>query len=86
MTWLAGVDGCQSGWFVALGEFLDDAVAGLQHRQSATLREVLEMQPSPEIICVDILDAHAALHAACRIHLGSGAAYPRESARGLKAS
>ena len=51
--WIAGVEGCRGGWAVVLVS--TDAVER-EHRVTvcANFREVLELQPSPDVIVVDI--------------------------------
>jgi len=53
LHWIAGVDGCRAGWFVALVEFGRDT-SREEHRIFTSFREVLDLEPKPTIIAVDI--------------------------------
>jgi predicted RNase H-like nuclease len=53
LPWIAGVDGCRAGWFVALVEFRG-GTSREQHRIVTSFREVLDLDPKPTIIAVDI--------------------------------
>lgn len=54
MSWLAGVDGCRAGWVVALARD-DTATLTLQQvRLCPRFDDVLALQPSPDVVAVDI--------------------------------
>ncbi len=53
MPWIAGVDGCRAGWFVALVEY-GRGTGREEHRICTSFREVLDLEPKPTIIAVDI--------------------------------
>jgi predicted RNase H-like nuclease len=53
LSWIAGVDGCPAGWFVVLVE-LGKSTSQDEHHVCASLREVLDLEPKPSIIAVDI--------------------------------
>ena len=51
MTWVAGADGCKTGWVV----ILRDVRSGrMEVRLASRIGEVLRWQATPEILCVDI--------------------------------
>jgi predicted RNase H-like nuclease len=53
LPWIAGVDGCRAGWFVVLVEF-GRGTGREVHRICTSFREVLDLEPKPTIIAVDI--------------------------------
>jgi predicted RNase H-like nuclease len=53
LSWIAGVDECPAGWFVVLVE-LGESTSQEEHHVCASLREVLDLEPKPSIIAVDI--------------------------------
>jgi predicted RNase H-like nuclease len=53
LPWIAGVDGCRAGWFVAIVEYGRGA-GREEHRIYSYFREVLDLEPKPSVIAVDI--------------------------------
>ncbi len=53
MPWIAGVDGCRAGWFVVLVEYRR-GTGREEHRICTSFREVLDLEPKPTLIAVDI--------------------------------
>jgi predicted RNase H-like nuclease len=51
LTWVAGADGCKAGWVVALR---DSASRTIEVRVASRISEVLEWDPAPRILGVDI--------------------------------
>jgi predicted RNase H-like nuclease len=82
LPWKAGVDGRRSGWFVALVKF-GRGTGREEHRIFTSFREVLDLEPKPTIIAVDIpiglLEEPSTGHRECdkeaRLRLGT----PRRS-------
>jgi predicted RNase H-like nuclease len=53
MTWIAGVDGCRSGWFVVLIEY-DGTIRQERHEFCVDFHRVLELQSGSAITAIDI--------------------------------
>ncbi len=55
-VWLAGVDGCRDGWFVALTRFAGRGITAkeLRFRLCASFAEVLALPERPAIVAVDM--------------------------------
>lgn len=51
MVWVAGADGCRSGWVVVLREVGSGEIL---LREAAELRDVLRWKPAPKILGVDV--------------------------------
>jgi predicted RNase H-like nuclease len=62
MTWIAGVDGCRSGWIVAFARAAHDDI---RVRVVATFADIFAAPEQPQLVAVDIpigLPAHIGLH------------------------
>ena len=54
MSWLAGVDGCRTGWVVALARYDTAALTLRDVRLCPRFDDVLALQPLPDVMAVDI--------------------------------
>lgn len=53
-TWVAGADGCPSGWVCALVRIAEGKPVSAQLRFTASFAQLLEMTPAPAIVAVDM--------------------------------
>lgn len=53
-SWIAGVDGFRSEWFVVLVNHAQGRVIETRHQICSSFKEVLNLTPAPKVIAIDI--------------------------------
>ncbi|NKE71857.1 DUF429 domain-containing protein [Candidatus Manganitrophus noduliformans] len=53
-SWIAGIDGFRSDWFVVLVNHAQGRVIETRHHLCASFKEVLNLTPAPKVIAIDI--------------------------------
>lgn len=53
-SWIAGVDGFESEWFVVLVKHAQGRVLETRHRVCSSFKKVLNLTPAPKVIAIDI--------------------------------
>jgi predicted RNase H-like nuclease len=54
MPWVAGLDGCKTGWYAVLAQYQDNVITELRFKVCPEFKSVYSLDPRPAVVTVDI--------------------------------